>query len=104
MLTEEYGRHAQLTVGKPWATITGTDLKHIIRRVKPTEMLSWESLFIHVAVDHAPEHGVICGNEPAGEKRGEGKTAAGWQPPRASGCEAATSSWGSRLGGAEAPL
>jgi hypothetical protein len=35
-----------LTVQKPWATYTGKDPKHIIRMVKLTEMLSWESLFI----------------------------------------------------------
>jgi hypothetical protein len=45
-----------------------------------------------VAVDHMPEHEVTCLSEPAGEKRGEGETAAGRQPSRASGCEAATSS------------
>jgi hypothetical protein len=35
-----------LTVRKPWATYTGTDPKHVTRRVKLTEMLNWESLFI----------------------------------------------------------
>jgi hypothetical protein len=38
MLTEEHGRHAQLTVRKPWVTYTGMDPKHVIRRVKLTEM------------------------------------------------------------------
>jgi hypothetical protein len=43
--------------------------------------------FIHsVVVEHAPEHEVICGSKPIGEKRGEGETPAGWQPPRALGC------------------
>jgi hypothetical protein len=52
-------------------------------------------------VEHVPEHGVTYGSEPVGEKLGEGETAAERQPPRVSGCEAATSSWGWRLGVAE---
>jgi hypothetical protein len=51
-----------------------------------------------VAVEHAPEDEVTCGSEPAGEKHGEGETAAERQPPRASGCEATTPSQGCRLG------
>jgi hypothetical protein len=47
-----------------------------------------------VAVEHAPEHDVVCGSEPIGEMRGEGETAAGRQLPRASGYETTTSSWG----------
>jgi hypothetical protein len=47
-----------------------------------------------VMVEHTPEHEVIYGSEPAGEKRKEGETAAECQPPRASGCQAATSSRG----------
>jgi hypothetical protein len=51
--------------------------------------------FVHsVAVEHVLEHEVTCGSEPAGEKRGEGETAAERQPPRASECEVITSSWG----------
>jgi hypothetical protein len=46
MLTEEHGRHSRLTIRKPWATYTGTYPKHVARRVKLTETLSWESLFI----------------------------------------------------------
>jgi hypothetical protein len=34
-----------LTTQKVWVTYTGTDLKHIVRRVKFIDMLSWESLF-----------------------------------------------------------
>jgi hypothetical protein len=47
-----------------------------------------------VAVDHMPKLKVVCWSEPAGEKRGEGETAIGRQPPQASRCVAATSSWG----------
>jgi hypothetical protein len=47
-----------------------------------------------VVVEHAPEHKVICGSEPAEEKHGEGETAAERKPPQASGREAATSSQG----------
>jgi hypothetical protein len=47
-----------------------------------------------VTVEHAPEHKVTCGSEPAGEKHGEGETAVERQPPRVSRCEVATSSWG----------
>jgi hypothetical protein len=46
------------------------------------------------AIEHTPEHNVVCGSEPAGEKHEEGETAAEQQPPRASGYEAATSSRG----------
>jgi hypothetical protein len=45
-------------------------------------------------VYHMPEHEVTCWSEPVGEKLGEGETAAGRQPTRGSGCEAATSLWG----------
>jgi hypothetical protein len=54
-----------------------------------------------ITVDHVPEHGVVCRSEPTREKYGEGETATGQQPPRASGCEATISSWGQRLGVAE---
>jgi hypothetical protein len=47
-----------------------------------------------VVVKHTPEHEVICGSKSAGEKHKEGETAAERQPPRAPGCEAATSSRG----------
>jgi hypothetical protein len=47
-----------------------------------------------VTVEHALKHEVVCGSKPAGEKSGEGETTAEWQPPRASGREVATSSWG----------
>jgi hypothetical protein len=47
-----------------------------------------------VTVEHASEHEVIYGSKPVGEKCEEGETVAEQQPPRASGCEAATSSWG----------
>jgi hypothetical protein len=46
-----------------------------------------------VTVEHAPEHEVACGSKLTGKKRGEDKTAAERQPPRASGREVATSSW-----------
>jgi hypothetical protein len=45
-------------------------------------------------VEHAPEHKVVYGSEPIGEKRGEGETDAERQPPQALGCEAAMSSRG----------
>jgi hypothetical protein len=45
-------------------------------------------------VKHVSEHDVVCRSEPVEEKSEEGKIAAEQQPPRASGCEAATSSWG----------
>jgi hypothetical protein len=35
-----------LTVRKPYAIYTETDPKHIVRGVKLTDMLSWESLII----------------------------------------------------------
>jgi hypothetical protein len=46
MLNQRTWEHARLTVLKPCATYTGTDPKHVARRVNLTEMLSWESLFI----------------------------------------------------------
>jgi hypothetical protein len=47
-----------------------------------------------VAVEHASEHKVIWGSKPTREKCGEGEITADQQPPRASGCEAATPSRG----------
>jgi hypothetical protein len=44
-----------------------------------------------ITIEHALQHEVTCGSEPAGEKHGEGETAAERQPPRALGYEAATS-------------
>jgi hypothetical protein len=35
-----------LTVWKPWVIYTGTNPRHVGRRVKLTETLSWESLSI----------------------------------------------------------
>jgi hypothetical protein len=49
-----------------------------------------------VAVEQLPEHELACGSKPAWE-RGEGETVAEQQPPRASGCEAATTSRGRQL-------
>jgi hypothetical protein len=61
--------------------------------------------FVHaVAVEHALEHEVACRCEPTGEKRGEGETATERQPPRASVCEATTSSRGCRLRVAETQM
>jgi hypothetical protein len=45
-----------------------------------------------IIVELAPEHEVNCGSEPTREKHGEGENTAEWLPPRASGCEASTSS------------
>jgi hypothetical protein len=50
-----------------------------------------EELVHSVTVEHAPEHKVIYGSEPVGEKRGEDEIAVERQSPHASGCEAATS-------------
>jgi hypothetical protein len=36
-----------------------------------------------IVVEHAPEHEVIYGSDPTGEKLGEGDTAAKQQPPQA---------------------
>jgi hypothetical protein len=47
-----------------------------------------------VTIEHASKHEVICESKPAGEKHGEGEPTAERQPPRASGCKAATSSQG----------
>jgi hypothetical protein len=56
---------------------------------------AWLGELVHsVAVRHVPEHEVIYRSEPAWEKRGEGETTAEQHPPRASGCEAVTSSQG----------
>jgi hypothetical protein len=49
-----------------------------------------------VVVEQLSEHELICGSEPAWEL-GEGEAVAEQQPPRASGCEAVTSSRGRRL-------
>jgi hypothetical protein len=54
-------------------------------------------------VEQLLEHELPCGSEPAWE-RGEGGAGAEQQLPRASSCEAATSSWGRRLGVVEVLL
>jgi hypothetical protein len=47
-----------------------------------------------VVVEHVPEHEVVRGSEPAGEKHKEGEIAVEQQPPRALGREIATLSLG----------
>jgi hypothetical protein len=42
-------------------------------------------------VEQLPDHELVCRSEPAWE-HGEGEAVVERQPPRASGCEAATSS------------
>jgi hypothetical protein len=54
-------------------------------------------------VEQLQEHELACGSEPAWERR-EGEAVAEQQPPRASCCENATSSWGRQLGVVEASL
>jgi hypothetical protein len=56
-----------------------------------------------VVVEQLSKHELTCGSEPAWE-RGEGEAIGEQQPPRASGCEATTSSRGRRLGVVEALL
>jgi hypothetical protein len=56
-----------------------------------------------VAVEQLPEHELACGSEPAWE-RGEDEAVIEQQPPRVSGCEAAMSSRGRRLGVVEPSL
>jgi hypothetical protein len=54
-------------------------------------------VFVHsVAVEQLPKHELTCGSEPAWE-HGECEAVAEQQPPRASGCEATTSSRRRRL-------
>jgi hypothetical protein len=62
-----------------------------------------EELVHSIAVEQLPEHELACGSEPAWERE-EGEAVAEQQPPRASGCEAATSSLGRRLGVVETLL
>jgi hypothetical protein len=71
--------------------IYGNGSRHVTQRVKLTETLNWESLFIpsqlsscwstnspvgelghSVAVEQLPEHELACGSEPVWE-RGEGE-------------------------------
>jgi hypothetical protein len=40
-----------------------------------------EELIHSVTVEHAPQHEVVCGSEPVGEKYGEDEAAAERQPP-----------------------
>jgi hypothetical protein len=70
-----------------------TDPKYVTRRVKFTEMLSWE-IAHYIMVEHTSGHDVIYGRKTYKGEVGEGETAAEQQPPRASGCEAAMSSRG----------
>jgi hypothetical protein len=48
-------------------------------------------LVYSIVIEQLPEHELACGSEPAWE-RGEGEVVTEQQPPRASGCEATTSS------------
>jgi hypothetical protein len=54
-------------------------------------------------VEKLPEHELTCESEPAWEHE-EGEVVAEWQPPRASGCEATTSSRGRQHGVVETSL
>jgi hypothetical protein len=49
-----------------------------------------------ITVKQLSEHELSCGSEHVWE-RGEGEAVAEQQPPRASDCEAITTSWGRRL-------
>jgi hypothetical protein len=53
-------------------------------------------------VEQLPEHELVYGSEPAWD-HGEGEAIAEWQPPRASGCEATTSSRGRSIAFKETP-
>jgi hypothetical protein len=63
--------------------------RHVTRRVKLIETLNWESLFIPSWLSNCRST-----NSPVGVNCIEGEAVAEQQPPRTSGCEAATSSRG----------
>jgi hypothetical protein len=88
MLTEEYERHTQLNIWKPWAAYTRMDQTcHPNGKTYRDAQLGE---FVHsVAVEQLSKHELVCGSKPAWE-RGEGEAVAEQQPPRASSCEAAT--------------
>jgi hypothetical protein len=54
----------------------GMDLKHVTRRVKLIEMLSWESLFIPSRLSTHRSTKSSAREKPTGEKRREGETTA----------------------------
>jgi hypothetical protein len=70
------------------------DPKHVIRRVKLTEMLSWERLFIPSRLSTRRSTKSSAEVNPQGRSTEKVKTVAERQPPRASGRETATSSRG----------
>jgi hypothetical protein len=76
---------------------------HVSRRVKTYRDAQLGELVHSVVVEQLPENELVCGSEPAWEHE-ECEVVAEQQPPRDSGCEAATSSRGRRHGVAEASL
>jgi hypothetical protein len=92
-----------LTVWKPWVTYTGTDSRYVTQKGKNYRDAQLGELVHSVAVEQLLEHELICGSEPTWERE-EGEAIAEQQPPRASACEAAPSSWGRQLGVVEASL
>jgi hypothetical protein len=64
MLTGEHGRHARLTVWKPWVTYTGTD-PDMSPEGKTYRDAQLGELVYSVAVEQLPEHELACGSEPA---------------------------------------
>jgi hypothetical protein len=81
-MTRELGRHDRLTIWKPWVTYTGTDPRHVAWRVKLTETLNWESLFIPSWLSLRRSTKSSTGENPQGKRR-EGETAVERQPPQA---------------------
>jgi hypothetical protein len=81
----------------------GTDSRYVTQKGKNYRDAQLGELVHSVAVEQLLEHELICGSEPTWERE-EGEAIAEQQPPRASACEAAPSSWGRQLGVVEAPL
>jgi hypothetical protein len=77
-----------------WTTYTRTDPKYVTSKDKTYRYTQLGELVWSIVVEHAPEHKVICGSKPIGEKHEESETAVEQQPRRASGCEATTLSRG----------
>jgi hypothetical protein len=94
MLDRRTGETCLIDYTESLGNIYGNGFQTCIPKGKTYRYALLEELVHSFLVEQAPEHEVVYGSKPTGEKCGEGDSAAEWQPPRASGCEATMPSRG----------
>jgi hypothetical protein len=94
MLDRRTGETFSIDCTEALGNIYGNESQTCRSKGKLIETLNWGELVHSVVVEHVPEHEVVCGSEPAGEKHEGGEIAIEQQPPRALGREIATLSLG----------